>query len=91
VQRYLKTRNRSYQFENVFLKFAETVAKSSDQDEMQPLFAELHGQLKVLEQDPFEKSAFEYFDFPAWAEAKASGKLFSEIVKDKAGLTEELG
>lgn len=91
VQRYLKTRNRSFQFENVFLKFAEKVAKTSDSEDMSPLYAELNNQLAKLEEDPFEKSAFEYFDFPAWAAAKVSGRNFREVIEEKAGVTEELG
>lgn len=83
VQRYLKTRNRAFQFEHVFLAFAGKVAKSSDPKTIHPLFAELNLQLKDLEKDPFEKSAFEYFDFPAWAEGKVSNRLFSDIVRDK--------
>lgn len=91
VQRYLKTRNRSFQFENVFLKFTEKVVKSDGAEEMQPLYAELSAQLSKLEEDPFEKSAFEYFDFPAWAQAKVSGRNFREVIEEKAGVTEELG
>lgn len=91
VQRYLKTRNRSFQFENVFLKFTEKVAKTGDNSEMAPLYAELNNHLAKLEEDPFEKSAFEYFDFPAWAASKVSGRNFRELIREKAGVTEELG
>lgn len=90
VQRYLKTRNRAYQFENVFLKFAEKIAKTDDIKEMQPLYNELYENLKKLEEDTFEKTAFEYFDFPAWAESKAKKKSFREIVEEKAGGGEEI-
>lgn len=91
VQRYLKTRNRSFQFENVFLKFTEKVVKTADNTEMGPLYAELNSQLQNLEKDQFEKSAFEYFDFPAWAQAKAYERSFREVVEEKAGVNQELG
>lgn len=90
VQRYLKTRNRAYQFENVFLRFSERTSKTADPKEMTPLFTELNAQLKKLEEDPFEKSAFEYFDFPAWAESKATRRSFREIVEEKSGVGEEI-
>jgi hypothetical protein len=90
VQRYLKSRNRAYQFESVFLRFAEKVSRTAGSKEMQPLFEELHFQLKKLEEDPFEKSAFEYFDFPAWAESKAAKRSFREIVAGKAGAMDNL-
>jgi hypothetical protein len=90
VQRYLKTRNRAYQFENVFLRFSEKISKTSGLEEMQPLFAELHEQLSKLETDPFEKSAFEYFDFPAWADAKTNHKTFREVIEERSGIREEI-
>lgn len=90
VQRYLKTRNRAYQFEHVFLRFAEKISKTAQEKEMQPLFAELNEQLKKLDEDPFEKTAFEYFDFPAWAESKVSKRSFREITEEKAGVGEEI-
>lgn len=90
VQRYLKTRNRAYQFENVFLRFAEKTSRTASEKEMHPLYAELSSQLHALEEDPFEKSAFEYFDFPAWALSKATKRPFREIVEEKAGVREEI-
>lgn len=84
VQRYLKTRNRAYQFENVFLRFAEKISKTDDVKAIAPLYADLFENLQKLEQDPFEKTAFEYFDFPAWAESKLKNKAFREIVEEKA-------
>jgi hypothetical protein len=89
VHRYLKSRNRAYQFESVFLKFAEKVSKTAGEKEMNPLFSELHEQLFKLETDPFEKTAFEYFDFPAWAESKAQQKSFRDTVQAKSGVKEE--
>ncbi|CAN5225451.1 hypothetical protein BH09BAC5_BH09BAC5_22940 [soil metagenome] len=84
VQRYLKTRNRSYQFENAFLKFSEKISKTANDKEMQPLFQELSDNLAKLEDDNFEKTAFEYFDFPAWAKSKAEHISFLEIVEQKS-------
>ncbi|MBI3509550.1 MAG: hypothetical protein HY064_02730 [Bacteroidetes bacterium] len=84
VQRYLKTRNRSYQFENVLMKFAEKISKTSNEKEMAPLFADLSEHLDKLEADHFEQTAFEYFDFPAWAKSKVLHKPFREIVAEKS-------
>jgi hypothetical protein len=90
VQRYLKTRNRDYQFENVFLKFAEKISKADDVKTIQPLYAGLSENLQKLDEDPFEKTAFEYFDFPAWARSKAENISFAGIVMEKAGSAEEI-
>lgn len=83
VQRYLKTRNRSYQFENVFLKFAEKISKMSTEKEMEPLFADLYENIHKLESDNIESTAFEYFDFPSWAKSKMEKRPFLEVIEEK--------
>jgi hypothetical protein len=40
--------------------------------------------VRDLKDDQLERTAFEYFDFISWAEAKASGKEFGEVVREKA-------
>ncbi|MEO5645784.1 MAG: hypothetical protein ABIQ40_13800 [Bacteroidia bacterium] len=90
VQRYLKTRNRAYQFENVFLKFAEKISRADDVKTIHPLYQELSENLKKLDEDHFEKTAFEYFDFPAWAQSKAEHVSFRELVAGKAGAVQEI-
>jgi hypothetical protein len=42
--------------------------------------------MRELKDDQLESSAFEYFDFISWAEAKASGKDFGEVVRAKAAM-----
>jgi len=59
------------------------MAKVAEAEKLKPLFTDLSEKLKKMEADPFEKSAFEYFDFPVWAESKATNRTFSEIVIDK--------
>ncbi len=82
TQRYLKTRNRVYKFESVMLKFitrAATTPKSISVTD----FSNLRNDLLELNEDKFERTAFEYFDFISWAESKIEGRTFAEIVKEK--------
>lgn len=85
TQRYLSTRNRVYKFETAAMNFIGKILRVKSEEEAQLAYAELHQQFVGLEGDPFEKTAFEYFDFSAWAESKSTGKTFVEIVKAKAG------
>lgn len=85
TQRYLSTRNRVYKFETVVLNFIGKILKVKSAEESEAAYSELHQQFLELAEDPFEKTAFEYFDFIAWAESKSVGKPFVEIVKEKAG------
>lgn len=86
TQRYLSTRNRVYKFEEMMLNFISRILKVKSEEEATQAYAELHEQLQPLADDTFEKSAFEYFDFAAWAESKSTGRDFVDIIKGKAGL-----
>jgi hypothetical protein len=51
-------------------------------------FNKLHKDL--LELDPKEQAAFEYFDFPSWAACKSSQQDLSELMRIKSGWPEDL-
>lgn len=84
AHRYLSLRNRVYKFENSFLHFINRILKAKDKKEETKVYAELLDQLKEIENDPFEKTAFEYFDFVAWAQSKVKGEDFRSIIRRKA-------
>lgn len=84
TQRYLNTRNRVYKFETSFLNFISKVLKIDNKEDLKQAYIDLKVELEQLAEDNFEKSAFEYFDFLSWAESKATGKPFKEIVQEKA-------
>ena len=83
TQRYLKTRNRVYKFETVFMNFINKMLKLDKKQQIQA-YKELKPELEELKKDNFERTAFEYFDFLSWTESKISGKPFKEIMKAKA-------
>lgn len=84
TQRYLTTRNRVYKFETMVIHFINKILKAKDKSEESTIYHELMNDLKPMQEDTFEKTAFEYFDLLSWVESKISGKSFSEIVKEKA-------
>ena len=84
TQRYLNTRNRYFKFETSFLELISKLLKSPDritENEQYEVFLE---KVRGLKDDQLEGTAFEYFDFISWAEAKASGREFGEVVREKA-------
>lgn len=85
TSRYLETRNRKYQFEECMLEFVKDAIKTDDSSEMKNRYSKLQVELDDLSKNEFEKTAFEYFDFPAWVEHKVSGRTMMEIVKEKSG------
>lgn len=84
TSRYLETRNRVYKFESVILEFIANFLRIKEEDSKQEAYRQLIDDLRELKTDPFEETAFEYFDFMSWAESKFSGESFKEIVKQKA-------
>ncbi len=88
TQRYLSSRNRVYKFESAMLNFVNKIIRTRDRREEQKVYALLLEELRPLEQETFEKSAFEHFDFVAWAESKVTGKPFRDIIRERASAAE---
>jgi hypothetical protein len=87
TQRYLNTRNRYFKFETSFLDLISKLLKSPDEVSKKEQYEVFLEQVRELKDDNLEKTAFEYFDFISWAEAKASGREFGEVVREKAELS----
>lgn len=86
TQRYLSTRNRVYKVETAVLDFISTVLKLKEEEDIKKAYNDLYEELAKLQDDNFEKTAFEYFDFASWARHKATGEPFVDIVREKAGM-----
>jgi hypothetical protein len=84
THRYLKSRNRVYKFENLFLDFIGKIMKTKSREEQQKHYKRLRDEMKKLQSDAFEKTAFEYFDFISWAESRYLNQSFQAIVEEKA-------
>jgi hypothetical protein len=86
TQRFLKSRNRLYTFEKVFLQFVSKRIKCSNALDAQVLWEELYQDLADIKEDSFEGLAMEYFDFMTWAESKFKKRPFTAILKEKYNL-----
>ncbi len=81
--RYLNNRKRVYKFENNFLDFIGKILKTKSRGEQYKYYKELKATLEQLQSDPFEKRAFEYFDFISWAESKIQRVSLRTIVEER--------
>lgn len=84
THRYLNSRQRVYKFENLFLDFISKIMKTKNREEQQKHYKRLRDEMKKLQNDTFEKTAFEYFDFISWAESRLQIQSFQAIVEEKA-------
>ena len=58
--------------------------KTKNREEQQKHYKRLRDEMKKLQNDTFEKTAFEYFDFISWAESRLQIQSFQAIVEEKA-------
>ncbi|MCX6274071.1 MAG: hypothetical protein NTV09_02530 [Bacteroidetes bacterium] len=86
TSRYLKTRNRVYKFESVFLEFIEHLIRLNKKEDGDAIYKKLLLNLKKLSSDPYEKTVFEYFDFIAWCKSKIEHTSFREMVIEKTSV-----
>jgi hypothetical protein len=83
LTRYLDTRERRYKFEEHFLKLAKNLEKYNPDSNERKYFETFINAISPLENEDYEKIAFEYFDFIAWAQSHISGTPFQEAVRER--------
>ena len=79
--RFLRKRNRMYDFEKRVLKFIKDSNKIRSTRELREAFITLKNDFEELSKVPSEKVMFQYFDFIAWLESKTNNEPFSTVVK----------
>ena len=72
--RYLYKRKKLYKLEILILNFIRRIPLMNTPDSVKMNFAILKKEMQKLKQDPYEKNAFEYFDFLRWVDSKADSK-----------------
>lgn len=85
TKRFLKYKNRLYQFESVFLKIISKIKSATITEfELEDILLEFAPEIEKFKDDKFERIAFEYFDFGAWLSSKIKRKSYLEIKKASA-------
>jgi len=78
--RFLKKKERLYEFEKIILRFISQSFVVSDKKEMTKAFTKLLIELKQLKENKFEQNVFEYFDYILWLKSKIEGKDFAKQI-----------
>lgn len=84
TKRFLKTRNKLFEYETIVLKFIQKVSgynfdKYDLEEQLENLVSILNSETK----NTYENIPFEYFDCLAWAESKLKNKNLSKITKEQ--------
>lgn len=82
--RFLYKSNRLYKLENIVLDFIRKKMHHiyTPKDELEA-FIELRKEFAALSEHPYEKKAFEYFDYISWLDSRIEKKSFEEIIRNK--------
>jgi hypothetical protein len=81
--RFLLKMNDLQQVQRKMISFLKKLGKIYPQD-LKQAFIELHEELKILENHPYEKRAFLYLDIISWLESKIENKTVEQIIRKKA-------
>ena len=81
--RYLSKRKRLFKVESIILNFLKKYPDWVSQQDLLAGFQELLDDLQQLQEDEYERRAFEYFDFISWLQSKIQHTNFEEVVKRK--------
>lgn len=86
LTRYLDTRERRYKFEDHFIQLAKSLEKHNSAENNNTHFQTFIEAVRPLEKEDYEKIAFEYFDFIAWAESHLMETSYQEAVQERASV-----
>lgn len=83
TKRFLKTRNKLYEYETIVLKFIQKISGYNfDKYDTEEQIEKLVESLSSLTKNTFQNIPFEYFDCLAWAESKLKKTKLINITKD---------
>ncbi|MEQ8475563.1 hypothetical protein [Fulvivirga sp.] len=82
--RFMLKKDDLYRFQKAILSFIRKLAGEFSEDDLVPEFEKLLNLLIPLQNRPFEKRAFIYFDIISWLESKIQGKRVQEVIAGKA-------
>jgi len=81
--KFLLKMNNLQQVQRKMILFLKNLGKIYPHD-LRKAFINLHAELKLLENHPYEKRAFLYLDIISWLESKIKNKTVEQIIQEKA-------
>ena len=82
VYAFLYKKEQQYKIETITLDFIQNMKCLTNKNKVKAAFVQLQNKLIQLNEDPFEKKTFAYFDFIVWTHSKITGKSFANIIKN---------
>lgn len=71
LYRFLEKRKQLHRFEQILMRFMRRTASTlGDVRNLVPLYKRLREDLRKIQDDPYERNAFQQFDLPGWLEER---------------------
>ena len=83
--RFLIKMNDMHEVQKAMIRFVKKLGELYPQD-LKKAFIDLHRELKIHENDPYERRSFLYLDILSWLESNIYNKPIGEIIREKAKL-----
>ena len=88
--RFLSRKDDLHEYQRFILNFLKKLNNRFTEELLIPEFIKLRKQLIPLQENPYEKRAFIYFDIISWLESKIEKRPVQEVIKEKGkGLLKE--
>ncbi len=87
TERFFRSRDRVYRYEQHFLEMMKGTIKARDRSELERTWNSFLASMRQLENDPMEQVVFDHFDPIAWVESKLTDRPFPELVKERSQRT----
>lgn len=84
TKRFLQTRNKMFDFEDVILNFIKKISSQNDVFETSEAYVDLEKKLVGTKNNKYEQIPLEYFDYLSWVESKLNKQPMYKIAKQKA-------
>ena len=81
--KFLIKMNDLHEVQKSLIRFVKKLGDIYPQD-LKQAFKDLHKELKIHEQDPYERRSFLYLDILSWLESNIHNKPIGEIIRTKA-------
>jgi len=82
---FLLKNKEKYKYEYSLIRFFKNLIPITNQHDLKKEFIRFHQELIVLERNPYEKEAFDFFDLTSWLQSKIENRPFTEIMNEKMG------
>ncbi|TRX61802.1 hypothetical protein FNH22_03215 [Fulvivirga sp. M361] len=87
--RFMLKKDDLHRFQKAILNFLRKLAGEFTEEDLIPEFQKLRKRLLPMQNNPFEKRAFIYFDIISWLESKIQKERVQDVIAEKARKTLE--